>query len=81
MMKNLLILLLLVFFNLNPFRGVSADEYAPCMGEDPVSPVLIDYYNEFKQAPTVVDNKKNSLNTNPYLIKDSLANYYSEFLD
>lgn len=81
MMKNLLVLLLLVFFNLNPFRGVSADEYDPCMGEDPVSPVLIDYYNEFKQAPAIVNNEKNSLNTKLYPIKDSLANYYSEFLD
>ncbi|NOQ78013.1 MAG: hypothetical protein GQ546_01285 [Gammaproteobacteria bacterium] len=81
MMKNLLILLLLVFFNLNPLRGVSADEYDPCMGEDPVSPVLIDYYNEFKQPPTVVDKEKNRLDIKLHPIKDSLANYYSEFLD
>jgi len=81
MMKNLLLLLLLVLFILNPFGGVSADESDPCMGDDPVSPVLADYYNEFKQAPGVEhNNEKHNSDSELYPIKNSLANDYSEFL-
>ncbi|MCU7938528.1 MAG: hypothetical protein KZQ64_01525 [gamma proteobacterium symbiont of Bathyaustriella thionipta] len=84
MMKNLLLLLLLVFINLNPLRGVSADESDPCMGEYPdypVSPVLIDYYNEFKDSASTVDIEQQhpDIKLNP--IKNALANYYSEFLE
>ncbi|MCU7798984.1 MAG: hypothetical protein KZQ70_02270 [gamma proteobacterium symbiont of Lucinoma myriamae] len=83
MMKNLLLLLLLVLFILNPFGGISADESDPCMGEDPVSPVLADYYNEFKQTPGVKHNdEKHSSDSdlNPITNSNSLTSYYSEFL-
>lgn len=83
MIKKLFLLHLFIIMNLSPFRGISAEESDPCMGDDPVSPVLIDYYKEFNQLPDTdnhIDSQPHSINADQHPLQNALVNYYSEFL-
>ncbi len=74
MKKNILIIFLFSIINLLPVGVFSADEENPA-----ASIVLNDYYGEFVQMPEASD-KNHDFDTTLPSIKNSLANYYSEFL-